>query len=330
MKLRCALLDDYQDVALASADWTRLSDRVDVRAFHDYVADRAALVRMLDGYEIIVAMRERTPFDRALLEALPALRLLVTTGHRNAAIDVAAATERGITVCGTRGFPGAAAELAWALILASMRHLPPEVEAFRHGAWQTTIGRSLHGATLGVVGMGKLGTQVATVGRAFGMKVVAWSRSLTPARCGELGIDYAATLPELLRVADVVTLHLALNPQTRGFIGARELALMKPDALLVNTARGPIVEEAALVAALRDRRIAGAALDVFDQEPLSAGHPFRTLDNVVATPHLGYVTQESYAVFYGDAVDDIEAWLAGHPVRVLNASRIANSRLTSP
>jgi phosphoglycerate dehydrogenase-like enzyme len=191
------------------------------------------------------------------------------------------------------------------------------VDAFRHGAWQTSIGRSLHGATLGVVGMGKLGTQVAAVGRAFGMKVIAWSRSLIPARCAELGIDYAATLPELLRVADIVTLHLALNAQTRGFIGARELALMKPDALLVNTARGPLVDEAALIAALRDRRIAGAALDVFDQEPLPAGHPFRTLDNVVATPHLGYVTRESYAVFYDDAIDDIERWLAGYPVRVL-------------
>jgi len=317
MMLRCALLDDYQGVARASADWARLSGRVEIRVFREHIADRAALARALDGYEIIVAMRERTPFDRPLLEALLALRLLVTTGHRNAAIDIAAATGRGIAVCGTRGFPGPAAELTWALILALMRKLPREIEAFHHGQWQTTIGRSLHGATLGVIGMGKLGTQVAAVGRAFGMKVIGWSRSLTVAQCDDLGIDYAPTLPDVLRVADVVTLHVTLNAQTRDLIGARELALMKPDAVLVNTARGPIVTEAALVAALREGRLAGAALDVFDEEPLPAGHPFRTLDNVVATPHLGYVTRENYAMFYGDVVDDIEAWLGGRPLRVI-------------
>lgn len=316
--LWCALLDDYQGVALAGADWSRLSGRVEVRAFREPIVDRAALARLLESYEIIVAMRERTRFDRALLETLPALRLLITTGPRNAAIDVAAAIERGITVCATRSFPGPAAELTWALILALLRNLPREVDAFHRGEWQTTIGRSLHGATLGVVGMGNLGTQVAAVGRAFGMRVIGWSRSLTAERCAALGIDFAATLPELLRVADVVTVHVVLNAQTRNLVGARELASMKRDAVLVNTSRGPIVNEAALIAALRSGQIGGAALDVFDQEPLPATHPFRTLDNVVATPHLGYVTRENYALFYGDALADIEAWLAGNPVRVLS------------
>jgi phosphoglycerate dehydrogenase-like enzyme len=315
--LRCAILDDYQQVALELADWASLGAGVAVESFPDYVADREDLARRLAPFDVVVAMRERTAFDRALIERLPALRLLVTTGLRNASIDVAAATERGIVVCGTRGHPGAAAELTWALILALARHVPREAQAMRDGGWQTTVGRGLHGATLGVIGMGKVGAQVASVGRAFGMDVVAWSRSLTPERAQEAGVRRAASVDELLPQVDVLTLHVVLNADTRGMIGATELARMKPDALLVNTARGPIVDESALIAALSSGRIAGAALDVYDQEPLPAAHPLRSLANVVLTPHVGYVTREQYRVFYGDAVEDIRAFVAGSPVRVL-------------
>jgi len=314
---RCAILDDYQQVALSLADWSSLAPAVAVEPFADPVADRDALARRLEPFEIVVAMRERTPFDAALLARLPRLRLLVTTGMRNAAIDVAAATARGIVVCGTRGFPGAAAELTWALILALARHVPREAQAMREGGWQTTVGRSLHGATLGVIGMGKVGAQVAAVGRAFGMDVVAWSRSLTDARAAEAGVRRAGSVDELLPQADVVSLHVALADGTRGMIDAPRLARMKPDALIVNTARGPVIDEAALVAALASGAIGGAALDVYDREPLPSGHALRSLPNVVLTPHVGYVTREQYRVFYGDAVEDIRAFVAGAPVRVL-------------
>jgi len=315
--LRCALLDDYQHVALSLADWPSLAPAIAVEAFADPAPDRDALAQRLAPFAIVVAMRERTPFDAALLDRLPQLRLLVTTGMRNASIDLAAAKARGVVVCGTRGYPGPAAEFAWALILALARHVPDEAQAMRERRWQSTIGRSLHGATLGVVGMGKVGAQVTAVGRAFGMDVVAWSRSLTPERAREAGVRHAASVDALLPQADVVSLHVALADATRGMIGARELALMKRDALLVNTARGPIVDEAALVAALAANAIGGAALDVYDREPLPANHPLRALPNVVLTPHLGYVTREQYRVFYGDAVEDIRAYLAGAPLRVL-------------
>lgn len=317
---RCAILDDYQSVALSMADWSPLFGAVEIKVFTEHVADRGALVDMLAGFGIIVAMRERTPFDRALIERLPDLRLLVTTGMRNAAIDLEAAAERGIVVCGTPSAPGTTAELTWGLIIAMLRCIPQEIAGFRAGGpWQTSVGYDLNGKRLGIIGLGNLGTRVAEVAKAFEMKVSAWSRSLTPARAAELGIDYCATLDELLAAADIVTNHLTLNEQTRGLIDARRLGLMKRSAFLVNTARGPIVDEPALIDALRHDRIAGAALDVYGTEPLPRDHPFRTLPNVVATPHLGYVTQNTYRAYFGGAVEDIRAWLDGKPVRVLTA-----------
>jgi len=316
--LTCAILDDYQGIATSIADWRPLSGKVDVKVFRDHIADRDALVDVLSGFGIIVAMRERTPFDAALFDRLPQLKLLVTTGMRNASIDLRAAEAHGVTVCGTAGSGGSTAELAWGLILSLMRDIPGEVERFRHGGrWQTGVGRALQGRTLGVVGLGTLGARMARVGRAFGMSVTGWSRSLTRDRCTELGIDHAGTLDSLLAGSDAVTLRVTLNAQSRGMIGARELGLMRPGAILVNTSRGPIVDQQALIDALRARRIAGAAIDVYDEEPLPADHPFRSLDNLFATPHLGYVTEESYRVFYGEAVEDIAAWLGGSPLRVL-------------
>jgi len=270
----------------------------------------------LRDFDVVMAMRERTPFPRALLTRLPRLRLLVTTGMRNAAIDLGAATERGILVCGTAGLPYPTAELAWGLILSLARHIPTEDRATREGRWQETLGRGLNGKTLGVLGLGTLGSRVARVGQAFEMTVLAWSQNLTRERAREVG----ATLvdrDELLARADVVSIHLVLSERTRGLIGTRELGLMKPSAYLVNTSRGPIVDEAALVHALRNGTIAGAGLDVFDEEPLPLDHPLRHLPNTVITPHLGYATEETYRLFYGQAVEDITAYLAGQPIRVL-------------
>ena len=316
--LSCAVLDDYQDVARTVADWRPLSGKIDVHMYTDHFSDREALADALAGFDIAVVMRERTPFDRWLFERLPRLKLLVTTGHRNASIDLEAAADRGVTVCGTEGSSGSTAELAWGLILAHMRNIPQEVGRFRDGGkWQTSVGRTMHGKKLGVIGIGTLGTKVARVGIAFGMDVSGWSRSLTAERCAELGIRHAGSLDDLLRASDVVTLHVTLNAQSRGLIGGRELGLMRPTALLINTSRGPVVDERALIDTLRKRRIAGAGIDVFDQEPLPLDHPYRRLDNLIATPHLGYVTEETYSVFYGQAVEDIAAWLAGNPVRIL-------------
>lgn len=316
--LSCAVLDDYQDVARTIADWRPLSGAVDVHVFTDHFSDREALVGALAGFDIAVAMRERTPFDRWLFERLPKLKLLVTTGLRNASIDLDAAADKGVTVCGTGSSVGSTAELAWGLILALMRNIPQEVARFRDGGkWQTSVGRGVHGRKLGVIGLGNLGARVARAGIAFGMDVSGWSRSLTAERCAELGISHAGSLDDLLRASDVVTLHVTLNTQSRGLIGDRELGLMRPTAILINTSRGPVVDERALIDALRERRIAGAGIDVYDQEPLPLDHPYRRLDNLIATPHLGYVTEESYRVYYGQAVEDIAAWLAGSPVRVL-------------
>jgi phosphoglycerate dehydrogenase-like enzyme len=312
-----AVLDDYQAVAPSVADWNSLGDGVRVQAFHDHLTEERTLVDRLRPFEVIVAMRERTPFPRSLLEALPHLRLLVTTGMRNASIDVEAATELGITVCGTAGLGYPTAELTWGLILAWARRIPREDRATREGRWQTTVGRGLRGKVLGVIGLGRLGSQVATIGRAFGMSVIAWSQNLTVERAAACGAALVAK-DDLLTQADVVTIHLQLSDRTRGLLGARELGLMKATALLVNTSRGPIVDEDALVAALRQRTIAGAALDVFDEEPLPPDHPLRHLDGTVITPHLGYVTAEGYEVFYRDAVEDIRAFQGGHPIRVLN------------
>lgn len=319
--ISCAVLDDYQDVARSVADWSPLADKVRVQAFNEHFFDRAALAEALAGFEIIVAMRERTPFDAWLFERLPKLKLLVTTGMRNASIDLDAAGHNGVQVCGTGSLGGATAELAWGLIHALTRDIPQEVNRFRQGGkWQSGLGHSLLGKSLGVIGMGNLGERVARVGLAFGMHVSGWSRSLTQERCAEIGVRHAGTLDDLLRNSDIVSLHVTLNAQSRGLIGAREFGLMRRSAYLVNTSRGPVVDEAALIQALRTGQIAGAGVDVYAEEPLPLDHPFRSLDKLIATPHLGYVTEEGYRVFYGHAVEDISAWLAGTPVRLLAKS----------
>ena len=313
---RVALLDDYQSVALRMADWKSLPAGTEVVAFPDHLADEGALAARLADFEVIMAMRERTPFTRSLLERLPKLRLLITAGMRNASIDMKAAADRGVTVCGTAGLPYPTAELAWGLILGLMRRIPSEDRATREGHWQVSLGLGLNGKTLGVLGLGTLGSRVARVGRAFEMDVLAWSANLTGERAAEVG---AMLVPkdELLARSDIVSIHLVLGDRTRRLIGARELGLMKRSAYLVNTSRGPIVDEAALVRALREGTIAGAGLDVFDTEPLPKDHPFRSLPNTVIAPHLGYVTEETYRIFFGHALEDVQAYLRGEPVRVL-------------
>jgi phosphoglycerate dehydrogenase-like enzyme len=313
---RIALLDDYQGVALRMADWASLAPDGEVVVFRDHVADLDAVAARLADFDVVMALRERTPFPRALLARLPRLRLLVTAGMRNAAIDLRAAAERGVLVCGTAGLPYPTAELTWGLILSLARRIPREDRATREGRWQETVGLGLNGKTLGVLGLGTLGSRVARVGHAFEMPVLAWSQNLTPPRAAEAGATLVGR-DELLARADVVTIHLVLSERTRGLIGARELALMKPTAFLVNTSRGPIVDEAALVRALRDGAIAGAGIDVFDEEPLPPDHPLRQLPNTVITPHLGYVTEETYRIFFGQALEDVRAYLAGAPCRIL-------------
>ncbi|MGW4465134.1 D-2-hydroxyacid dehydrogenase family protein [Micromonospora sp. NPDC004704] len=316
MAVRVAVLDDYQDVAREFGGWDRLGDRVEVTVFTDHVDDVEVLVRRLADAEVVVAMRERTAFPAAVLDRLPRLRLLVTTGMSNVAIDVSAATRRGVVVTGTRGVATGTAELTWGLILALVRRIPTESQRVREGGWQSTVGGDLAGHTLGVVGLGRMGAQVAAVGRAFGMRVVAWSENLRAEHAAELGVQ-AVSKEELLTGSDIVTVHLQLGDRTRGLFGEAELRSMRRDAYLVNTSRGPIIDEAALLTALHEGWIAGAGLDVFDVEPLPTDHPLRTAPNTVLTPHLGYVTRETYRVFFGDAVEDIEAFLAGQPVRVL-------------
>jgi phosphoglycerate dehydrogenase-like enzyme len=314
---RIAVLDDYQSVAATFTDWSQLSEPAEVVEFHDHVGDANALVARLQPFDVVIAMRERTPFPRQVLERLPNLRLLVTTGMRNRSIDVEAATELGITVCGTGAQATSTVELTWALILATLRHIPQEDAAMRAGAWQQTVGGDLAGARLGVIGLGRIGSQVARIGAAFGMDVVAWSQNLTEERAAEAGARRVEK-EELFATADVVTVHLVGSTRTRGLIGADDLALMMHTAVLVNTSRGPIVEEAALIDVLRDGRIAGAGIDVYDQEPLPRDHPLRELRRAVLTPHLGYVTRGSYEIYYREAVEDVAAFLAGAPIRVLS------------
>ena len=316
--VRVAVLDDYQSVATNMADWGLLPSEAEVQVFTDHLSDDDLVARRLQSFEIVVVMRERTPFFRDLLMKLPSLRLLVTTGMRNASIDIEAASDLGILVCGTGGLPYPTAELTWGLILALLRHIPREDAATRDGRWQVTVGAGLKGKVLGVLGLGNLGSQVATVGRAFGMSVIAWSQNLTAERAAQFDASLVGK-DELLSRSDIVTVHLVLSERTRRLLGVNELGLMKPTAYLINTSRGPIVDEAALVEALQKGTIAGAALDVFDQEPLPPDHPLLGLDNTVITPHLGYVTSESYEVFFREAVEDIQAFLNGQPVRALNS-----------
>ena len=314
--MRIAILDDYQHAALSSADWGSLD--ADVAVFHGHIPDTADLVAELRPFDVIVAMRERTPFSAERFRLLPNLRLLVTTGMRNAAIDVAAAAELGVTVCGTRGSAGATPELTWALILSLVRHVPEEDRAVREGGWQRAIGFGLRGRTLGIVGFGNIGKQVAAVGQAFGMDVIAWSQHLRAAAADEHGVT-AVTKDELFASADVITIHYKLSARSEGLVDERELRLMKPTAFLVNTSRGPIVDQDALLGVLRSGAIAGAALDVYDEEPLPGGHPLRSAPRTVLTPHIGYVTDDGYRTFYADAVEDIAAFAASRPVRVIAA-----------
>jgi phosphoglycerate dehydrogenase-like enzyme len=315
--VRIAVLDDYQGVALRHGPWTDVTG-AEVTTFREHLLDPGELARRLQGFDVLVAMRERTELTREVLAKLPALRLLVTTGMHNSAVDMAAAVELGITVCGTQSDASGPAELTWGLILGLARHLVAEDASIRQGGWQQTLGLGLRGRTLGVIGAGRIGGRVARVGRAFDMRVLAWSQNLTAERSTEVGAELV-TKEELLRNSDVVSLHLRLSERTRGIIGAADLALMRPSAVLVNTSRGALVDEQALLLALREGTIAGAGLDTYWDEPLPSGHPISVLPNTLLSPHLGYVTDSTYDVFYGQAVEDIAAFLAGAPVRVLAA-----------
>lgn len=323
--VKVAILDDYANFALQAADWNSLPDGTETTPFHEHVSDVGELARRLQGYDVVSAMRERTPFPRALLEQLPDLKLLVTTGARNASIDVQAATDLGILVCGTGGLGYPTAELTWGIILAMLRYIPEEQAALRAGRWQSTVGLGVNGKVLGVLGLGRLGFQVATVGNAFGMEVIAWSQNLTPERAAECGATLVSK-DQLFANSDILTIHLQLSDRTRGLVGQQELSSMKPTAYLVNTSRGPIVDEAALISALQNNTIAGAGLDVYDQEPVPANHPLLKLDNTLLTPHLGYVTVEGMRAFYEGTVEDIAGYLSGNPIRMINPEALETDR----
>jgi phosphoglycerate dehydrogenase-like enzyme len=313
-QIRIAVLDDYQNVALSMADWSALDSRASVTVFNDHLTDTDALVARLQSFEIVCVMRERTPMTRAIIERLPALRLIASTGQRNASIDLVAAAERGIEVAHTGYSSTPTIELTWALILASTRHLIAENASLREGGWQRYVGEDLCGRTLAVLGLGNIGSEVARIGRAFGMQVIAWSQHLTAERASQAGAALV-TKDELFRRADILTVHLVLSSRTRGLVGWRELTLMKPTALLVNTSRSAIVNEADLLRALENNTIAAAAIDVFDQEPLAADHPFRRLPKLLATPHIGFVARALYGRFYQDTVDNIARWLENQGLR---------------
>lgn len=317
--MRLAILDDYQNVVLEMADWGAVARDVEIEVFNDHISDEDGIAARLRDFEIVVIMRERTLFTRTLFEKLPNLKLLVTSGMRNRGIDMAAAADHGVFVSGTPSAGGSTSELTWGLILALARRIPLEDRDVRDGGWQKTVGSGMKGRTLGVIGLGRVGSVVARVGKAFDMNVIAWSRNLTQQRCDE----FAATLvtkDELFSQADIVTVHLLLGDRSRGLIGAHELGLMKPTAYFINTARGPIVDETALIEVLENNKIAGAALDVFDVEPLPLDHPFRRLENTVITPHLGYVSEEGYKEYFEGYVADIRSWLDGKPINPVQAN----------
>ncbi len=315
--MKIAVLDDYQNVALTMADWSNLQRRCTVEIFNDHLVDPDAIAARLEPFDCVVVMRERTPMTASLLENLPNLRLLVTTGGANASIDLAAATRLGIQVEATETMPYPTSELTWALILTLCKRIPQNVAAMRDGRWQDGLSLDLRGRTLGLVGLGRLGTMVARVANAFRMDVIAWSRSLSEQDAIERGAR-RVEFDELLRRSDIVSIHTQLSDRTRGLIGTREFALMKPSALLVNTSRGPIVDEAALISALASGTIAGAATDVYDAEPFGAEHPLMSAPNLLTTPHIGYVTRPTYEVYFRDVVANIEAWLEGRVLRPLN------------
>lgn len=327
MVWKLAVLDDYQQVAHRLGDWSLLDD-VEVTFFQDRVADQGTLVERLAPFDIVVAMRERTPLPAAVIERLPRLRLLVTTGSNNDVVDLDACARRGIPVSCTRYVLPAAAEMAWALILAVARRVVEEDANVRAGVWQTGVGVSLHGKVLGIVGLGKLGTIVARVGHAFGMQTIAWSPNLTAERAADAGA-VAVSKDELFERADVVSIHLRSAPSTKGIVDAEAIGRMKSTAILVNTSRGPVLDQDALTEALAGRAIGGAGLDVFCSEPLPASHPLTDLDNVVLTPHIGYVTDDNYRVFFADVVEDVRAFLDGAPVRLLNAEGLRSDHAGS-
>jgi len=315
--IRAAILDDYQNVAMSFADWSPIARDVEIKVFTEPFKSRDAAIKALQGFAVIVGMRERTPFPRAMIEALPDLKLLITTGAKNNSFDLKAAAERGVTVCGTGGFGSPTTGVVFGLLLELTRRIGFENARLKAGQpWQVTIGPDLEGMTLGVLGLGKLGQRSAAVAKAFDMNVIAWSQNLTPEKAAAAGATYVSK-EDLFAKADAITIHVVLSDRSRGLVGAADLARMKKTAYLVNTSRGPIIDEAALIATLRDKRIAGAGLDVFDVEPLPLDHPYRTLDNVVITPHLGYVSTQNYAKYFPDIVTDIRAFLDGKPVRVI-------------
>jgi len=318
MAVRCAILDDYQNVVLKIADWSKVNGEVEFKVFNAHLGGPDKVIAALQGFQIVVAMRERTGFPKQVIDALPDLKLLITTGMRNASIDTEAAKARGITVCGTGSFGSPTSGIAIGLMLELTRHIGYENARLHSGAtWQSTIGPDLEGMTLGVLGLGKLGTRTANIAKAFGMKVIAWSQNLTPEKCQEAGVGYV-TKDDLFRQSDFITIHLVLSPRSRGMVGPGELGLMKPSAFIINTSRGSIIDEAALLAALRDKKIAGAGLDTFDVEPLPLDHPLRKMDNVVLTPHLGYVSEQNYKHYFAGVAEDIRGFLDGKPVRVMS------------
>jgi phosphoglycerate dehydrogenase-like enzyme len=317
--VRAAILDDYQNVAMGFADWSPVAKDVEIKVFNKPFAGQDQAIKALQGFAIIIGMRERTPFPRKMIEALPDLKLLITTGARNNSFDIKACAERGITVCGTGSVGSPTTGIAFGLMLELTRRIGFENARLKAAeAWQVTIGRDLEGLTLGILGLGRLGQRSATVGKAFGMNTIAWSQNLTAEKAEAAGVQLVSN-EDLFRKADIVTIHLVLSDRSRGLVGAKELGLMKKTSYLINTSRGPIVDEGSLIAALQAKSIAGAGLDVFDTEPLPLDHPFRKLDNVVITPHLGYVSEQNYRKYFPDIVEDIRAWLNGKPVRVIEA-----------
>jgi phosphoglycerate dehydrogenase-like enzyme len=325
-QVKVAILDDYQGVASQMADWSQLPQGTELQFFQDHLADEDRLVERLKDFQVIMGMRERTPFPRSLLERLPQLRLLITTGGRNASFDVAAATELGIVVSGTGGSGEGPTELTWGLIIGLLRQIPQEDQLTRQGKWGATVGIGLKDKTIGLLGLGHIGSRVARVANAFDMNVIAWSQNLTAQRAREC----QATLVDkdtLFRDSDIVSIHVRLSDRTRGLVGARELGLMKPTAYLINISRGPIVDEAALIDVLRRKAIAGAGIDTFDIEPLPSDHPILKLSNTVLTPHIGYVTEEGYRAFYSGVVEDIRAFVSGEPIRVVNPGVLESPQL---
>lgn len=317
-KLRCAVLDDYQNVALTSADWGPLMDQVEIQTFNNYMGSEEKVIQELQDFDIVVLMRERTPFPEKVISQLPKLKLLITSGMRNASIDLKAAEKNGIIVCGTEGSSNPPTELTWALILGLSRQLVTENNALRSNRnWQSTVGLDLHGRTLGLLGLGKIGTRMAEIAQAFGMNVMAWSENLTQEKADKHGVIWSETKEQLLAQSDIVSIHLVLSDRTRNLIGQAEFQLMKSSALLINTSRAGIVDQEAMVEALQRGVIAGAGLDVYEQEPLPVNHVMRTLPNVLATPHLGYVTRGNYEIYYNHTVENIAMFLKGTPIRQL-------------